>query len=37
MRRAYNEIDGVPSCVNPMLYEVLDDWGYDGIVIGDDT
>ncbi|KAK1238424.1 hypothetical protein MKX07_006570 [Trichoderma sp. CBMAI-0711] len=34
---AYNEIDGVPSCVNPMLYQALDDWGYDGIVIGDDT
>ncbi|KAL6874828.1 glycoside hydrolase family 3 protein [Trichoderma novae-zelandiae] len=34
---SYNEIDGVPSCVNPMLYETLDAWGYDGIVIGDDT
>ncbi|PTB61683.1 glycoside hydrolase family 3 protein [Trichoderma citrinoviride] len=34
---SYNEIDGVPSSVNTMLYETLDSWGYDGIIIGDDT
>jgi len=34
---AYNEIDDVPSSVNPMLYDALDDWHYDGFVIADDT
>lgn len=34
---AYNEIDDVPSSVNPMLYDALDDWDYDGFVIADDT
>ena len=34
---AYSELDDVPCSVNPMLYETLDDWGFDGFVIGDDT
>ena len=34
---AYHELDDVPSHVNPMLYEQLDDWGFDGFVTADDT
>ena len=34
---AYNEVDDVPASVNPMLYDALDEWGYDGFVIADDT
>lgn len=34
---AYSELDDVPSSVNPMLYDALDAWGYDGFVIADDT
>ncbi|KAI0874386.1 glycoside hydrolase family 3 protein [Hypoxylon argillaceum] len=34
---AYNEFDDVPAHVNPLFYEALDDWGYDGFVIADDT
>lgn len=34
---AYSEVDDVPSHVNPMLYDALDSWGYDGFVIADDT
>ena len=34
---AYSELDDVPSSVNPVLYETLDDWGFDGFVIADDT
>lgn len=34
---AYSELDDVPSHVNPMLYDALDEWGYDGFVIADDT
>lgn len=34
--RSYNEIDGVPAAVNPMLYDALDDWRFDGLVIADD-
>ncbi|SMY19547.1 unnamed protein product [Zymoseptoria tritici ST99CH_1A5] len=33
---SYNEIDDVPSAVNPMLYDALADWGYDGFIIADD-
>lgn len=36
LTRAYNEIDGIPAAVNPMLYETLDDWHFDGLVIADD-
>ena len=34
---AYSELDDVPSSVNPLLYDALDDWDYDGFVIADDT
>ncbi|KAF8592307.1 glycoside hydrolase family 3 protein [Ramaria rubella] len=34
---AYEDIDGVPCVVNPDLYSALDDWGFDGFVIGDDV
>lgn len=28
--RAYNEFDDIPAHVQPLLYEALDQWGYDG-------
>ncbi|RYC63267.1 hypothetical protein CHU98_g2935 [Xylaria longipes] len=34
---AYNEFDDVPAHVNPLFYKALDDWGFDGFVIADDT
>lgn len=34
---AYNEFDDIPASVNPKLYQALDDWGFDGFVIADDT
>ncbi|KAI1122937.1 glycoside hydrolase family 3 protein [Nemania abortiva] len=34
---AYNEFDDVPAHVHPLLYSALDDWGFDGFVIADDT
>lgn len=34
---AYSELDDVPSHVNPLLYDALSDWGYNGFVIADDT
>lgn len=34
---AYNEFDDVPAHVNPKLYKLLQDWGFDGFVIADDT
>ncbi|CAI7588247.1 unnamed protein product [Penicillium pancosmium] len=34
---AYNEFDDVPSSVNPILYEALADWGFDGYITADDT
>ncbi|KAI1646557.1 glycoside hydrolase family 3 protein [Daldinia loculata] len=34
---AYNELDEIPAHVHPMLYEALDDWGFDGFIIADDT
>ncbi|KAJ5382055.1 beta-glucosidase [Penicillium cataractarum] len=34
---AYNEFDDVPSSVNPLLYDALNDWGYDGFITADDT
>lgn len=34
---SYNELDDVPAHVNPMLYDALNEWGYDGFVIADDT
>ena len=36
-RRAYNEFDDIPASVNPMLYQALEDWGFDGFTIADDT
>lgn len=34
---AYSELDGIPSHINPALYKALDDWGFNGFVIADDT
>lgn len=34
---AYNEVDDVPNSVNPMMYQALEDWGFDGFVTADDT
>lgn len=34
---AYNEFDDIPAHVNPKLYKALDDMGFDGFVIADDT
>ena len=34
---AYSEFDDVPSSVNPIFYDALADWDYDGFVIADDT
>ncbi|KAI0096245.1 glycoside hydrolase family 3 protein [Nemania sp. FL0031] len=34
---AYNEFDDVPAHVHPLFYKALDDWGFDGFVIADDT
>ncbi|KAI1811333.1 glycoside hydrolase family 3 protein [Poronia punctata] len=34
---AYNEFDDIPAHVHPLFYKALDDWGFDGFVIGDDT
>ncbi|KAJ5641997.1 beta-glucosidase [Penicillium lividum] len=34
---AYSEFDDVPSSVNPLLYQALEDWGYDGFITADDT
>ncbi|KAI1426944.1 glycoside hydrolase family 3 protein [Xylaria sp. FL1777] len=34
---AYNEFDDVPAHVNPLFYKALEDWGFDGLVIADDT
>ncbi|KIK63662.1 glycoside hydrolase family 3 protein [Collybiopsis luxurians FD-317 M1] len=34
---AYHEFDGIPSVVNSMFYEALEEWGFDGFVIADDA
>jgi len=34
---AYNEIDEVPAVVNPMIYDALEEWGFDGFTLADDT
>lgn len=34
---AYSEFDEIPSHIHPMLYQALDDWGFDGFVTADDT
>ncbi|KAJ7069083.1 glycoside hydrolase family 3 protein [Mycena belliarum] len=34
---AYNELDDVPAVVSPMLYDALEDWGYDGFIVADDN
>ena len=34
---AYNELDGIPAAVHPLLYAKLEEWGFDGFVIADDT
>ncbi|KAI0542187.1 glycoside hydrolase family 3 protein [Xylaria digitata] len=34
---AYNEFDDIPAHVHPLFYKALDDWGFDGFVIADDT
>lgn len=35
--RAYNELDDIPASVQPMLYDALEEWGYDGFIMADDT
>lgn len=34
---AYNEFDDIPAHVNPKLYDALNDMGFNGFVIADDT
>ncbi|KAL0564475.1 hypothetical protein V5O48_017569, partial [Marasmius crinis-equi] len=34
---AYHEYDEVPAHVNPLFYDALDDWGFNGFVMADDT
>ncbi|KAI1503333.1 glycoside hydrolase family 3 protein [Biscogniauxia marginata] len=34
---AYNEFDDIPAHVQPIFYQALDGWGYDGFVMADDT
>ncbi|CAK7205217.1 hypothetical protein SEUCBS139899_007984 [Sporothrix eucalyptigena] len=34
---AYNELDGIPAAVHPLLYTKLKEWRFDGFVIADDT
>ncbi|KAI0142286.1 glycoside hydrolase family 3 protein [Hypoxylon sp. NC0597] len=34
---AYNEFDDIPAHVHPTLYQALEDWGFDGFTIADDT
>jgi hypothetical protein len=34
---AYSELDGIPSHIDPTLYKVLQDWGFDGFVTADDN
>ncbi|KAJ9139388.1 Glycoside hydrolase family 3 protein [Pleurostoma richardsiae] len=34
---AYNELDDIPAPVHPVLYQALEEWGFDGFVIADDT
>ncbi|KAF5391780.1 hypothetical protein D9757_001758 [Collybiopsis confluens] len=34
---AYHEFDGIPSVINSMFYEALEEWGFDGFVIADDA
>ena len=34
---AYSEFDDVPLHVNPIFYDALKGWGYDGFVIADGT
>jgi len=35
--RAYHEFDSVPAHINPLFYDALDEWGFDGFVMADDT
>ncbi|MFP4282195.1 MAG: glycoside hydrolase family 3 C-terminal domain-containing protein [Opitutales bacterium] len=32
---AYNALDGIPASVHPLLYALLDEWGFDGHVTSD--
>ncbi|KAI0437614.1 glycoside hydrolase family 3 protein [Xylaria telfairii] len=34
---AYNEFDDIPAHVHPLFYKALNDWGFDGFIIADDT
>lgn len=34
---AYSEIDEIPSHIHPVLYESLEEWGFDGFTMADDT
>jgi hypothetical protein len=37
INRAYHEIDGYPAAINSLLYQTLEDWGFDGFTLADDT
>ena len=30
--RAYHEYDEIPAHINPLFYDALDDWGFDGSI-----
>jgi beta-glucosidase-like glycosyl hydrolase len=34
---SYNELDDIPAVVHPMLYQQLDEWGFNGFVTADDS
>lgn len=34
---AYSELDGIPTHINPVLYKILEDWGFKGFVTADDN
>ncbi|KAG7439704.1 glycoside hydrolase family 3 protein [Guyanagaster necrorhizus] len=34
---AYHELDEIPSHVHPLLYDALEEWGFDGFIMADDT
>ncbi|KAL9097264.1 MAG: hypothetical protein Q9165_000691 [Trypethelium subeluteriae] len=34
---AYSEFDEIPCSVHPLLYQALEDWGFDGYITADDT
>ncbi|KAH9906993.1 family 3 glycoside hydrolase [Xylariomycetidae sp. FL2044] len=34
---AYNEFDDIPAHVQPLFYQALEDWGFNGFIMADDT